>query len=102
VQSRTFGHRYDSPTANQPGGRHRHYHNYGTSYAALSSIAGDALSGVTFYVQALAPADNENTAPSLNTLGDALGSPPIAGFRAPSDSKLSPPWWPQVWIVMVY
>lgn len=99
VHSRTFGHRYDTLSINQPGGRYRDYHNYGTSFAALSSIAGDAPSGVTFYTQAPDPSDSEDI---LSPTYDFFTTPPFPAFRAPSDFKSWPAWWPRVWIVMVY
>ena len=98
VRVRTFGHRYDTYTANQPGGRYRNYSDRGTSFAELSSLAVDTASGITFYIQAPPPATRDDAA----TFTETHSSPPLAGFRAASDFKLYRPDWRTVWIVMVY
>ncbi len=98
VQTRTLGHRYSIAVINQPGGRYRRYEGEGTGYAELSSLASDAMSGITFYTQSAVPAGNVNP----NDFVEKHTSPPLAGFRAPSDFKLAKPAWSSVWIVMVY
>ena len=98
VQTKTFGHNYNSFVLDQRGSRYRHYNNFGTSYAQLSSIAGDSPNGVTFYVQSAEPSADENK----NTFVEKHSAPPLIGFRPLSDFKMETPSGQSVWIVMVY
>ena len=96
VDLHTFGHRYLSPTRNQPGGRYRSYYQYGTDYAVPSSIAVHP-SGVTLYTQTQPPASDQYSMP---TQSDAAS--PLSGFFQTPDPKLTVFSPALVWIVMVY